>query len=215
MPGHDKGGPKVSYAYSPEGGEAAGTVVAVGASDRSVLVKKPDGTEETLALKDGLEVAGVKFGALIEKAGISREPSTASQELKKPAVILELTQEGRNREVLMTAAEQQPVDIGRGFLNFETRVDEVKAFRSEVLIRERGAGTGDPGRRQIVAVNDPVNVGTWKLYQVNYDPKDPTYSGLEAVQDPGVAWVFLGFGMLFFGVVYVIYVAPRLRRKEA
>jgi hypothetical protein len=58
-------------------------------------------------------------------------------------------------------------------------------------------------------------VGPWKLYQVNYDPKDPSYSGLEAVRDPGVNWVFVGFGLLFSGVFYMMYVGPRMRRKEA
>ena len=53
------------------------------------------------------------------------------------------------------------------------------------------------------------------LYQVNFDPKDPTYSGLEAVRDPGTNWVFAGFGFMFLGVIYMIYVAPRLRRREA
>jgi hypothetical protein len=209
--GHDKGGPQLVYAFSPEGGAAAATVVAVGGADKSVLVHKPDGTEETLALKEGLEVAGVRLGALLEKASVAREPSSASDQMKKPAVLVELTSKaGTTSEVLMTAAQKEPTRVGKGYLNFETHVEDVKAFRSEILVND-----GVAKRTEIVAVNSPVSVGPWKLYQVNYDPKDPRYSGLEAVRDPGVNWVFVGFGLLFFGVTYMIYVAPRLRRKEA
>ncbi|MBI5545882.1 MAG: cytochrome c biogenesis protein ResB [Deltaproteobacteria bacterium] len=210
--GHDgKEGPQLVYAFSPEGGTAAATVIAVGAADRSVLVRNPDGTEATQPLQNGLEIAGIKLGSLHEKAALVREPRTASQEMKKPAVLVELTEKGRTREVLLTAGSNSPVEIGKGFLAFETATNDVKAFRSELAVQD-GAG---PKRKEIVAVNDPVPVGSWLLYQVNYDPKDLSYSGLEAVRDPGVSWVFLGFVLLFFGVCYMLYVAPRLRRREA
>jgi hypothetical protein len=55
----------------------------------------------------------------------------------------------------------------------------------------------------------------WTLYQVNYNPEDPTYSGLEAVYDPGVAWVFFGFFLISLGVFWMFYVEPRLRKKAA
>jgi hypothetical protein len=55
----------------------------------------------------------------------------------------------------------------------------------------------------------------WTLYQVNYNPQDPTYSGLEAVYDPGVNWVFLGFFLICLGVAWMFYVEPRLKRKKA
>ncbi|HEY3449742.1 MAG TPA: cytochrome c biogenesis protein ResB [Myxococcales bacterium] len=214
MPGFGHGdGPSLVYAFSPEGGSSAATVLAVAGIDKTVLVHKPDGTEQTVPLTDGLELEGVKFGALLEKAAISREPTTASQEMKNPGLLVEVTNEGLSREVMMMAGQKDPVQVGNGFLTFETRVDDVKAFRSSVALR-LGAGGGEP-QKAVVAVNDPVALGDWKLYQVNYDPKDPTYSGFEAVKDPGVNWVFVGFALLFSGVFYMIYVGPRFRRKEA
>jgi len=127
-------------------------------------------------------------------------------------VVLELTDEGLTHDVLVKAGQRDPVRVGLGFITFETQVDDVKAFRSKVSVREGAAGQA---REAIVAVNDPVVVADWKLYQVNYDPKDPTYSGFEAVRDAGVNWVFVGFGLLFAGVSYMIYVGPRFRRREA
>jgi cytochrome c biogenesis factor len=52
------------------------------------------------------------------------------------------------------------------------------------------------------------------LYQVNYNPEDPSYSGLEAVYDPGVTWVFLGFALICLGVFWMFYVEPRLRQQS-
>lgn len=213
MPGFGHGeGPNLVYAFAPEGGSSSATVLAVAGVDRTVLVRKGDGAEQTVPLADGLELEGVKFGALLEKASVTREPATASQEMKNPALLVEVTREGLTREVMMMAGQKDPVPVGNGFLTFETRIDDVKAFRSSVAVRE---GTGGEPRKELVEVNSPVDVGGWKLYQVNYDPKDPTYSGFEVVRDPGVNWVFAGFGLLFSGVFYMIYVAPRLRRKEA
>ena len=57
----------------------------------------------------------------------------------------------------------------------------------------------------------PFEFGGWMLYQVNYNPEDPTYSGLEAVRDPGVFWVFAGFALICVGVFYMLYIEPRMR----
>jgi hypothetical protein len=48
---------------------------------------------------------------------------------------------------------------------------------------------------------------------VNYNPEDPTYSGLDAVYDPGVFWVFTGFGLICLGVFHMFYVEPRLKKR--
>ena len=54
------------------------------------------------------------------------------------------------------------------------------------------------------------NLGSYAVY-ARINPADPTYSGLEAVYDPGVAWVFLGFFLICVGVFYMFYVEPRLK----
>jgi cytochrome c biogenesis protein ResB len=91
-------------------------------------------------------------------------------------------------------------------LVFEKRDKEVKAFLSHVTARQ-----GSTMERAVISVNDPFTFGGWTLYQVNYNPEEPNYSGLEAVRDPGVTWVFLGFTLICLGVAYMFYVEPRLR----
>jgi hypothetical protein len=186
----------------------AQTVVLVGGADRSVVVIEKSG-ERALPLKDGLEVAGVTLSRLLERAEIVAEPGTASPEQRHPAALIEVNNGGQRAEGLLVANARDVIELGDGnFLTYETRGDEVKSFRSQIGI------AGEAVRRSaVVAVNEPVEVAGWKLYQVNYDPKDPTYSGLEAVRDPGVGWVFAGFGLIFAGVIHVFYAAPRLKRR--
>lgn len=87
-----------------------------------------------------------------------------------------------------------------------SRPGEVRAFRSTVsALGPRGVQGAS------VAVNSPFRHGGWSFYQVSFDPQDPRYSGLEAVRDPGAAWVFLGFALVAAGVVQLIYLQTRRR----
>jgi len=136
------------------------------------------------------------------------EGGSGSTAMRNPAAVLEVTIDGEPRQTgVMLAHRQDHVRTRTGALVFERREDEVKAFQSEVT-----ASAGGASQRALVSVNDPFTFNGWTFYQVNYDPKDPTYSGLEAVRDPGVSWVFLGFGLISAGVVYMFYVESRLKR---
>ena len=184
------------------------TAVLVSAAEGKVVVRRLEG-ESAVPLRGGLVLAGglVHFGDLLASASRQAEYTTRSEDWRNPAALLEVTEDGRSRQALLSAHQGGALRLGRGgALVFERREDEVKAFRSEVT-----ALAGAASRRAVVTVNDPFTFGGWTFYQVNYDPKDPTYSGLEAVKDPGVPWVFLGFGLISAGVAWMFYVEPRLR----
>lgn len=73
-----------------------------------------------------------------------------------------------------------------------------KAYRSQVVI------TGDNGERRTATleVNRPVDFQGWKLYQMGYDEKAgrwSTMSLVEAVRDPWLPAVYLGFFMIMAG----------------
>jgi hypothetical protein len=138
------------------------------------------------------------------------EYDTASKEPRNPAVLLEVYEKGKSREALLVAHEGGGIRLARGgAIAFEHREDEVKAFKSDVTVTD-----GAAVKKAVITVNDPLGVGSWSFYQVNYDPRDPTYSGLEAVRDPGVPWVFLGFALISIGVFYMFYVESRLKRQR-
>ncbi len=209
MPGFAHGAGNANLIYSLNDSSSARTVVLVGGADRSVVVHDESG-DKALPLTEGLTIAGVTLKRLLERAEVVAEPGTASQEPRRPAALIEVNRDGQRGEGLLVANARDVIELGEGnVLTYETRGgDEVKSFRSQIGI------AGEAERHSaVVAVNEPVEVSGWKLYQVNYDPKDPSYSGLEAVRDPGVAWVFAGFGLIFAGVLHVFYAAPRLKRR--
>ncbi len=127
------------------------------------------------------------------------------------AVLAEVNQGGLPKEQLLVAGAQGsyvPLSETR-VLVFEKRPDEKRAYISWVT-----AAQGASQQKAVISVNDPMTYAGWTLYQVNYNPEDPTYSGLEAVYDPGVAWVFTGFFLISLGVFWMFYVEPRLKRTK-
>ncbi|MGB8932237.1 MAG: cytochrome c biogenesis protein ResB [Anaeromyxobacteraceae bacterium] len=88
--------------------------------------------------------------------------------------------------------------------------EEVRAFRSTV------SALGPSGvQGAALEVNSPLRHGGWTFYQVGYDPRDPRYSGIEAVRDPGAAWVFVGFALVAGGVIQLLYVESRRRARAS
>jgi hypothetical protein len=206
---HDHGDAAGALVYSFTPAQSFETVLSIGADERTVLVSR-GGKDETLPLAEGLELAGARFGQLLAQARIERSPATRSQELRNPAVLVEVTEAGEARQTLMVAENQDAVRLANGnVLTYEQSGEAVKTFRSHVRVREGGSE-----REARLVVNDPLTLGRWQLYQANFRADDPDYSGLDAVRDPGVGWVFTGFGLMFFGVVYMTYVQPRLRRRK-
>jgi hypothetical protein len=139
------------------------------------------------------------------------EYGAAGTEMRNPAAVLEVRVDGETRETPLLFAHQPGrnfVQVGRDALVFEKRDTDVKAFISHVTAT-RGAETA----RARIAVNEPLSFGGWTLYQVNYNPDDPTYSGIDAVRDPGVRWVFLGFFLISLGVAWMFYVDQRRPKK--
>jgi hypothetical protein len=133
------------------------------------------------------------------------------QDPVNPAVTIEVQQQGLPKEQLMLAKRPSPFFLSStSALVFEKRQEEKRAYISWVTAREASSE-----RKAVVSVNDPMTHNGWTLYQVNYNPNDPTYSGLEAVYDPGVFWVFTGFALICLGVFWMFYVEPRMKKATA
>jgi hypothetical protein len=185
------------------------TTVLVSAVERQVVVHRADGDAiQPLAERLSLLGGAVRLDQLLAHSARGAMYQTRSREWRNPAVVIETELNGLPSEALSTAAQPRGVFLrdGRAALVFEKRDKEVKAFLSHVTARQ-----GDRMARAVISVNDPFEFGGWTLYQVNYNPEDPTYSGLEAVRDPGVLWVFVGFSLICIGVFYMLYIEPRLR----
>ena len=152
-----------------------------------------------------------------EAANLAEGKDAAGRAMSNPAAALEIRVDGEATTtaplVALGGQNFAPVpphaSQPRGYLAFERREEEAKSYQSHVT-----ATTPSGEKRQaLVSVNDPFTYQGWTFYQVNYDPKNPKYSGLEAVHDPGVTWVFVGFTLIMVGVAYMFYVETRLKRR--
>ncbi len=152
-----------------------------------------------------------------EAANVVEGRDAAKAEMKSPAAVLRLTVDGVSSTSPPLVARGEgnylpvPPDTRqpRGILAFEKREEEARSYQSHVT-----AIAGDVARRALVAVNDPFTFRGWTFYQVNYDPRNPKYSGLEAVHDPGVNFVFTGFALIVAGVFTMFYVERHLGRRR-
>jgi hypothetical protein len=67
---------------------------------------------------------------------------------------------------------------------------------------------------RIIEVNDPLSYGGYSIYQADYRPEDPTYSGFEVVSDPGLWIVYLGILLNLAGVFWAMFLPNILKRRH-
>lgn len=95
-------------------------------------------------------------------------------------------------------------------LVYESTGESIKHFISKLRIEKNGQTVAE----KAIKVNDPLKYGGYAIYQSGYDPEAGNFSGLQIVKDPGIPVVFSGFGALCFGVVFIFYIKPFLRKKH-
>ncbi|MFO7923140.1 MAG: hypothetical protein R6U58_05565 [Bacteroidales bacterium] len=84
-------------------------------------------------------------------------------------------------------------------------IPEPRKYQSQVIARTMH----DEPEELIIEVNRPPKVAGWRLYQLSYDQAMGKWSDLsviEAVRDPWLPVVYLGFIMLFAGAVYIFWI---------
>ncbi|HET7753419.1 MAG TPA: cytochrome c biogenesis protein ResB [Anaeromyxobacteraceae bacterium] len=174
------------------------------------------GEQYSLRASFDLEV-GVRHllphGDAFRIARLDPDAGGAAAELRNPAAVLEIRTGREVRETPLLFALRPGSNYARlpnGVLVFEKRAADVKSFVSHVTLT-----SGDDVRQARVAVNEPLSFGGWTLYQADFDPRDPTYSGMEAVRDPGVDGVFVGFLLISIGVAWMFYGGRRTGRLAA
>ncbi|MCF6149592.1 MAG: cytochrome c biogenesis protein ResB [Candidatus Kuenenia sp.] len=93
---------------------------------------------------------------------------------------------------------------------YEPTGESVKHFISNLRIVKNNQTVMEKS----IKVNDPLKCDGYVIYQSSYDPEKGSYSGLQIVKDPGIPVVYSGFGALCFGVIFIFYVKPFLRKKQ-
>jgi len=72
---------------------------------------------------------------------------------------------------------------------------------------------GEEEEREI-RVNDYLYYGGYRFFQSNADPREPTYSGIGVVFDPGIPLVLLGMYTIIAGTVVAFLLRPVVLRRK-
>jgi len=144
-----------------------------------------------------------EFNSFIPHAKKVKEEFNRSEKANNPVVRVQWEQNGQKEVAMLGASDKTAtfMDNGRVALLLRNKDDSPKAYRSYLSVLKDGKVV----MKKKVEVNDPLRFGGYYFYQSNYDPKDPTYSGISVVRDPGVYIVFLGFIMLTIGGILRFY----------
>jgi hypothetical protein len=91
-------------------------------------------------------------------------------------------------------------------------IPQPKKFSSTVKILV----PGHDDRIYRIAVNKPIRIAGWKLYQIGYDENMGKYSKLsvlEAVRDPWLPMVYVGIILLMLGTSYLFWKGNQVNAK--
>ncbi|MEO6708029.1 MAG: hypothetical protein ABI054_02900 [Planctomycetota bacterium] len=93
-------------------------------------------------------------------------------------------------------------------------------WRSVLSIVEKDAN-GNPTvvdcgtlKEREIRVNDYFKYKGYRFFQTNANPKDPTYSGIGVVYDPGIELVLLGMYTIIAGTILAFTVRPIVRAQR-
>lgn len=143
--------------------------------------------------------------------GLKEEVIKKSDEVKNPAVYVEIDgPKGKFTDWVFSGAQTSTPYPDDNFLVLYKQTGEViKDFKSKLRIVEDGKTVVEKS----IEVNDPLKYKGYAFYQSSYDPQGGKYTGLQVAKDPGIAVVYTGFSTLCFGIIFIFYIKPFLRRK--
>ncbi|HHT9108532.1 MAG TPA: cytochrome c biogenesis protein ResB [Candidatus Wunengus sp. YC63] len=140
-----------------------------------------------------------------------KEVIKKSEEVRSPAIFAEVEgPSGKVDDWIFSNNQYATWYTDNNFaLVYESTGESIKHFTSKLRIEENGQTVAE----KTIRVNDPLEHRGYVIYQSSYDPEAGTFSGLQIVKDPGIPIAYSGFGALCFGVVFIFYIKPFLRKK--
>jgi hypothetical protein len=169
------------------------------------LTVETDGVAKTYDAKAGTAIelpgrASIKVLRSVRDFGLTakKEVIEKSPYWHNPAVQLEIKAGGKSRKLWFfsnfPAMHAQSLPFG---VVYGLEQAEVKNFTSAVAVRT-SAGSEFTAE---IAVNKPLKVDGYTLYQTSYDPAEAGYTLLTVTLDRGVWIVYAGFALILIGVL--------------
>jgi hypothetical protein len=192
------------------------------------IIQAPDGKQVLSYFKEGMpsktepfelgkkynigqteqQVAITKF---YPNFGFKEEVIKKSDEVVNPALFVEIDgPKGKFTEwVFSNTQASTAYPDGNFFLLYKEEGKAIKDFKSKLRI----VVDGKTVLAKTIEVNDPLTYKGYSFYQSSYDPKGGNYTGLQVAKDPGIPVVYAGFSSMCFGIIFIFYIKPFLRRK--
>lgn len=128
--------------------------------------------------------------------------------------VVELREGDETNQLKITEAQTQALPFAVHLEDFyleqyEDHPQAISEFTSRIRLIEAGTN-----KQATVRVNHPIVHHGFRIYQLGYNPDDPTWSALLLVKDPGIPLVYTGFGLLLLGLLMTFYVAPMWARRH-
>ncbi len=135
------------------------------------------------------------------------EDDTRSARENTPLARVEI----RGRKHLLYLKPQSPVRLtgDRALLLGPKDGEMVRDYLSRVSVYREA----EKVLSRTIEVNSPLSFGGFSIYQADYRPEDPTYSGFEVVSDPGLWIVYLGILLNMMGVFWAMFLPNILKRR--
>jgi len=169
-----------------------------------VFVPGESGPVASLNVERGreAEVAGAHIKVLGSRVKMD-PPSEGHPQVERRVAIVEV--DGDLGEI----PADVPVGNERYAIVYKPDSGDVKLYQSRVTLLDN---EGNELVTQDVLVNHPLIYDGWWIYQSNWNAQNLSYSGLQAVRDPGLPLALSGLAILVLGAILKIRL-PR-RRKE-
>lgn len=108
---------------------------------------------------------------------------------------------------------RQPLRLGEGkaLVLAHKEGETVRDYLSVLSVLEAGRVV----KTKTIEVNYPLEHSGYVFYQADYRPDDPTFSGFQVVNDPGLWIVYLGLLLNALGIICAVFGPPIMRRRKS
>ena len=88
---------------------------------------------------------------------------------------------------------------------------ETKYWKSDLTVLD---DEGKELKSQSIVVNEPMLFNGYRLYQSDYDPNNPAYSGIGVSYAPGLYIVYGGFVLMVIGTIMLFYLRTKFENNN-
>jgi hypothetical protein len=138
----------------------------------------------------------------------SYQDSSRSDRAENPVVRVKVADAGPR---FLKPRQPQQLTGGKVLVLAHKEGEKVRDYLSTLSVLESGRVV----KTETIEVNYPLEHGGFVVYQADYRPEDPTFSGFQVVSDPGLWIVYLGLLLNALGIVCAVFGPPLMKRRKS